>query len=266
MYITNAKPKAFTLLEILIATSIFALIMIITTGVIVQSAGFRSKLKVMRSSTGLVRQLADRISKDIQEKKAPVTIIYGIDTGLESAIYDQGAALFNCDDSGLIKKCEKRHFDSGTTDSEKSMTLLPDSDFGNLTANVLILINRLEAGGRQYKVYLENEDGTYYLEGSLANETDPININSIYYCLDVEDVACASDQNLIAGKSETHTSGGGVYLNLNFGGYLPSSETQANFQPYVNIGLKSNNIEPGSTFDRYSTYLRTLVVMRDFSS
>lgn len=62
----KSKSKGFTLVEILVATTIFALVMIITTGVVGQSASFSSKLHAQRQVQEDVGRIVDMITKDIR--------------------------------------------------------------------------------------------------------------------------------------------------------------------------------------------------------
>lgn len=66
--------KAFTLLEVLIATSIFAVVMVMTTGVIAQSTNYQSKTTALRSASEEAARISDAISRDLKTAEGPLTI------------------------------------------------------------------------------------------------------------------------------------------------------------------------------------------------
>jgi len=66
----NFKQKGFTLIEILVATTIFALVMVITTGVVSRSSAFNSKLRVQRQIQEEILRIADMITRDIRSANA----------------------------------------------------------------------------------------------------------------------------------------------------------------------------------------------------
>lgn len=88
------KLKGFTLLEILIGTAIFATVMVITTGVVSNSAGFQTKLRTIREISNEGQQIADQISQSVRETNG--------DFSLGNLTYQQGIALYNCSSGSAV--------------------------------------------------------------------------------------------------------------------------------------------------------------------
>ena len=91
-YQLQTRKKAFTLMEILIAASIFAIVMVIATGILGQSSSFRGKIKAQRESSEDAKKIADMISRDVREATGPVTV--NLDTNpIVSKTYSGGIVL-----------------------------------------------------------------------------------------------------------------------------------------------------------------------------
>ena len=59
--------KGFTLFEILIASAIFAMVMVIVTGVIAQMSSYNNKIKLSKNVSEETRKVADQISTDVRQ-------------------------------------------------------------------------------------------------------------------------------------------------------------------------------------------------------
>ena len=62
----NFKQKGFTLLEVLIASAIFASMLVMATGIIAQTSNYQGRLKAMRETSEETRRLADMITRDVR--------------------------------------------------------------------------------------------------------------------------------------------------------------------------------------------------------
>lgn len=88
MKIYNKKSKAFTLLEVLIASAIFAVILVMTTGTVSLSSGYQKKLSNTRKTSSEASKISDQLSTDIRSAN------YGGKVNNKS--YSGGIALANC--------------------------------------------------------------------------------------------------------------------------------------------------------------------------
>ncbi len=81
----------FTLMEVLIASTIFAAVMIMATAVFAQSSAFRTKLAEMRRTSEDARMLADQITRDVRSANSPARINLGGSAGIKD--FRNGIAL-----------------------------------------------------------------------------------------------------------------------------------------------------------------------------
>lgn len=98
------KIKAFTLIEVLLATAIFATILVMTTAVVGQSSTYRTKLIEERKAGEAVRAAADMLSTDLRAKTVPGTLrYYDSDFGDPSVTYEfkSGIAELFCSETVL---------------------------------------------------------------------------------------------------------------------------------------------------------------------
>lgn len=66
--------RAFSLMEVLIASTIFALIMVIAAGVLAQNSGYDARLTKMRETSEGSRRIADLLTREIRAANDPITI------------------------------------------------------------------------------------------------------------------------------------------------------------------------------------------------
>jgi len=224
------KSKAFTLLELLIATTIFAIVMMMALGAITDSANYLAKLKAMRVSSEESRRIADILGEDIKKANTELSVTFNDSNGTTQTgvLYKSGIALFDCDSVAL--KCGPKHSDLTTISTSDSLA----SEF---KANTLVLAEKDNSGNLVYKVYYNDSVSTdkmlYYAEVKGQTTLDLTDVNNIK-------------------KNGNEISGGSVpdldLMNdvvINFGGYAPTSkvmETAANRQQayvFYNINVKT---------------------------
>lgn len=87
--------KGFTLIEVLIASAIFAMALIFTTATISQGGSFYSKLKAQRESSEDTRKIADLLTKDIRAANQEFSYIFDPETGVATD-YKYGIAILSC--------------------------------------------------------------------------------------------------------------------------------------------------------------------------
>jgi len=236
MKILNTKnyklktTQGFTLLELLIATTIFAIVMMMALGAITDSANYLAKLKAMRVSSEESRRIADILSEDIKKANTELSVTFNDSSGTTQTgvLYKSGIALFDCDSVTL--KCGPKH-------SELASISTSDSLASEFMANTLVLAEKDNSGAVKYKVYYNDSVSTdkmlYYTEVTNRTNLDLTNLNNI-------------------NKAGNEISGGNVpeldLMNdvvINFGGYAPNSttmQTAANRQQayvFYNINVKT---------------------------
>lgn len=221
---------AFTLLELLIASTIFAIVMMMALGAITDSANYLAKLKAMRVSSEESRRIADILGEDIKKANTELSVTYDDGTSYPNTLYKSGIALFSCDSA--TAKCTPQH-------SELASISTSDSLASEFKANTLVLAEKDNSGNLVYKVYynfvdsVSNDKMLYYNEVTGQTNLDLINSDNI-----------KKDGNEISGGNVTELD----LMNdvvINFGGYAPDSATMeipANRQQayvFYNINVKT---------------------------
>lgn len=234
--------KGFTLIEVLVATSIFAMIMIITMGTVAQSSTYRSKLKTMREVNEETRMLADQITRDVRSAGSQARInAWDLDvTPAGGAIktFKNGLAILNCSASTCM--FVNKSSSSGTVNNGSPFAV-PDS----LNANTLIIATK-----DSYKIYVLANDNKsiYYVSVSLSTTLQWSTINSY---------------RIAANKINSNETA------INFGGFCPDdSNTSSVEQPYVQFYISSRTVgydsmPPGQ---RALAELRSTVTGRSYNN
>ena len=70
----NQKYKGFTLMEVLLASTIFALILVFTTAAVSQSSNYQSKLSMINKTSEETRRLSDLITSSIREANSNLVV------------------------------------------------------------------------------------------------------------------------------------------------------------------------------------------------
>lgn len=87
----------FTLMELLIAATIFAAVLVIATGILGQSSSFRGKIKATREVSEDTKRLADMITRDVRSANITGTVrARVINNNYIDMTFKNGLALLNC--------------------------------------------------------------------------------------------------------------------------------------------------------------------------
>jgi len=226
--------KGFTLLEVLIASALFAMVMLLTTGTIASSSSYQGKLKAMREANEETRRMAGLVTEDVRSANSSLTItalVSGVSTQRK---FKNGLALLNC--NAATCTFANNALPSGNINDG---TPLPASG-STVNANTLIISTK-----DKIKVYVSSTD----------NKT-------IYYAsLPVSSISSA---NIIAIRVSTNiinSVSGGASINemaINFGGYCPDDGSANHFQPYVQFFITSRTMD----FDNLSKNQRALAQIK----
>ncbi|MEI7792062.1 MAG: prepilin-type N-terminal cleavage/methylation domain-containing protein [Candidatus Berkelbacteria bacterium] len=223
---TNKKSKAFTLLELLVATTIFGIVMMMAMSAITDSANYLAKLKAMRVASEESRRIADILGENIKNANSEISVTFTsggiVHTG---ELYKSGIALFSCTAAGACDATHSTIFDQSMSDSNAAA-------FG---ANTLVLGEKDTSGNLVYKVYYNNKDEAepklYYWEGSSL-----VLDYNFFSTLMV-------DANVIAGGAVADLDLQNNII-IKFGGYAPNSVTMLDSaqrqQSYVFYNINVN--------------------------
>ncbi len=223
------KLKGFTLLEVLIATSIFVVVMIFTLGTVGQNVGFEAKLKNDKSVTTTAQNTTDLISRDIRAVKSTAKITLGTD----SRQFDGGLATMEC-----LLGCNFKY---------NTIPAVPNfSDASDLGSNVLVV-----AVENSYKIYGSKNGGVYYLETPFISLKDGV--------LTTPDIIKVFDSSNQINTKATETK-------IVFAGFAPDNTVSAKQQPYVQLLIESKtaNYDKLLPRDRAIIDIRTLVESRHY--
>lgn len=236
--------KAFTLIEVLIATTIFAFVMVMTTGVIAQSTSYQSKITAVRDSSQESARISDAIARDIRTATAdPFKVT---DKDGNSFALKNGIALLN--DSGV---------------------------FGNLTGlagtapaysmRVLVISTKDSV---QFYIYDLGQKAVFaktYKKDSTFATWWPVGANT----LKIIGSDGSNILNSIKVEANKISSANQEITDFGFIGFTASDyPTAPNQQSFVSLIVKNRtkNYDSLLASQRAETYLRTMVTVRNYAN
>lgn len=264
----NSKSRGFTLLEVLVATSIFAMIMLITTGTIAQSSTYRSKLAAMRQVNEETRKLADQITRDVREANGVIKL--DEDNSAHTIhTYNSGIAFVNWGDPLLlVDNITPRT----TLSAEESGTIIP-----TVYAQTLIVATK-----DQYKMYLAArwKSHVYY------KTIDRYEADGSVHCITSAEISNIKQGADSTGARTNRISLANTETKISFSGFAPDTNATSKQQAYVSFLITSksrdsvdpDNIATGTssredqTFNnltvlsRATSYIRSFVTVRNYSN
>ncbi len=221
--------QGFTLLEVLVATSIFTIIMIMTTATVAQSSSYRTKLKIMREVNEETRRLADMVTRDVRSANQEIKIeAHDDDVTISTRQFKNGIAMLNANQNYIINQTCLFALNRDPS------TELPGEVLSGNGAQILIL-----GTTDKYKIYftstaVANPFGVFYGEHGRLNPD-----GSVYILTeaDISEVlvlgAGANDNNRI---SSTQLS-----VVLAMAGYAPDDTSATASQPYVQFMITAKS-------------------------
>jgi len=256
MKIKHTNYRAFTLLETLIATSIFAIVMVLSTGIVAQSAGYQRKIEVTRKVSEESRRLAEMISADLRIANAEGTVKAKESGSYPAYTYKNGVALLNCELSAGA--CSFRHYqDDETGNNGLDASAFSNSIADDYQANTLVIFYKKSDSTTGYKIYFADGGVAYYLSGDGNSVTLSTNVvESFLYPTTI-----VTDSNKIS-------SAANYSIGLKFGGFAPSSSAANIYQPYILYDL---NVETAGystikeVYDKSKAHLRSGVTVRSYN-
>lgn len=229
---SQSRLKAFTLLEILVASSIFAIVMVLAVGIIGQVSIYQGKLKAIQNVSKESRKLANQITEDVRSANSPITV-----TSVNSEVSDEnkfknGLALYKCSD---VDSC------SAANQNGSYYNGFLSSGTAN-NANVLIAAN-----DKNYKIYWSSSDGQLHYAKNDYTTT----------------IALSEILSEISGKNISTN-----FVSINLAGFCPNDGASSTFQPYVDfyITVKTKNYDTLSRNQRYQTNIRSMATSRSYNN
>jgi prepilin-type N-terminal cleavage/methylation domain-containing protein len=237
---TQNTKKGFTLLEVLIASSMFAVVMLMTTATIAGSSSFQSKLKAMRETSEETRRLADMITRDVRSASQPTSYTLGTDFNFKNglaflkwsggwqSIYKDAPSGPATNDANVLIVASKDNFivyGSGQNSSGQNVLCYGKISYSDLA---------LYAGGAGKNAFISNVGGCYY--------------------------SASSHPEFVISNTD---------VTVNFGGYLPDDNVAANFfQPYVQfiVTARTNNYAKLDNNSRAQAVIRSTVTSRSYNN
>ena len=280
--------RGFTLLEILVAAAIFALVMVFATATIARSVSSRSKLRAMRLTSEASRNVTDMLTRDIRQANAEGTIN---DVGNSKEYkFKNGIALLFCSaNSGILNgtcrllnnevpynfssATEALEFKNWDTDPYHIQSVAVPPTFA--PANVIVIFN-------------ENWTKVYYAEKDVKYCSVPCDPNgyALYYkkydpiaAIDIDEnnfdnntlLSGSAQINKVENKINNIFTEDSAEAKVFFGGYAPNNKALKMQQPYVQlyIGFRSvyglKNYDQLLTNERASVEIITTVTGRSYN-
>lgn len=140
--------KGFTLLEVLIATGVFAVVMLMTTSIISQSAGYQSKIKAIRQTSEESSHLSDMLARDLRAATGSFKLSL-TPTDPSPKNIKNGVALIRCSATG----CALNAKDMASPQDVSSVPLDAISD-------TIIISQKNDAGDQVFKIYQDQPTGS----------------------------------------------------------------------------------------------------------
>jgi len=252
-YKLTSKRKAFTLMEILIAASIFAGVMIMTTGVLAQSSSFRGKIKATRDTTEVTKKIADMVTRDVRSADSVAKL--QIKAGDPIYTFDSGIVLIRI--SGMATNGYFIKF------SSTPASIVPGDAFSVNTADALVIATK-----DKYKIYLSAGSSTP--GGVFYKEYPRLNANGTVYLLTGDDIGHVLRQNVavpVANEANRISSSNASSIMI-MTGFAPDGNATEKGQPYVRFRIMSktkdyDTLPPSS---RSKMEILSTVTVRNFAN
>lgn len=247
----KTKPRnvrrGFTLMEVLVASSIFAVVMVFVTGAVVASSNYQSKIRIMNQTSEESRRLADMITRDVRSANFKLSInpngtsSSGGGGTSGSTIIGDGTTLsdvYNFKNGiAIIKSMQVSYY------SQNSLTHEP------IDADTLIISLK-----DTYKIYSTKSIGPdtyglYYREIPRAG-------NDTLYVTGLFPTILSELNNYLISKEN-------LSVDVKFGGYAPD-DLHVTGQPMIKFYISVGSQNEG-TYNYYKTAIRSAVTSRSYN-
>ena len=255
----TTRKKAFTLMEVLIAAGIFAIVMVITVGILGQSSTFRSKINAQREASESAKMLADKISRDVRESGFPAKITLCNNkacSAQQEKVFKSGIAIIK--GQGVIDS-DARLWGSFVNDSE-AVNSFAKKDYGT-QGQILITTTK-----DKYKVYFSS-----YIVGVhkavFYKEYQRLNPGGELVTLTSADIGTTRGKDRFYEVDNLITNRIKQDVSTFFSGYAPYEDATVKQQPYVQFYLISQTKNYDSLLPNFRAKIeiRSAVTARSFA-
>ncbi|MFA7244431.1 MAG: prepilin-type N-terminal cleavage/methylation domain-containing protein [Patescibacteria group bacterium] len=240
---TNSHKKGFTLIEILIASTIFAIIMIMATAVFSMTSSYNAKIRETRNSLSEARGTMMKISDDVRLSNGSVKIT----AGTTADVLVRDVFLVQTDQSGSFSTTSGNIVRPGGTNPDETINYNSNNYYSlgvlKKTDSKIILYRTLVTASGDHDLY--RREYTISDEVSSNEWKGTINLNT--------------NQNF---REEIVNNE--VSLNARFWGFMASSGIQ---QPFVRIGIFAQSKDYDNLLPNYRAQaeIKTSVESRDYN-
>ena len=220
-YQPKTNRKAFTLMEILIAASIFAIVMVIATGVLGQSSSFRGKIQAMRDTSEDAKKISDMITRDARGAGYPARLtltLAGVPTSFD---FKSGIIMIEKNATGDVNSLAC--YGTPCLNSYPSYTL----GIGTSGGAVLILADK-----DNYKIYHYNYANPAYPPSfSMYYKTIPrLNASGAVIALTTSDFTAPD-------STFTKINSDNTDIRFSANGFAPDDTSTTKQQPFIRFSL-----------------------------
>lgn len=245
------NQKGFTLMEVLVATAIFAVIMVIVTATVAQTSSYRTKLKAMRETSEETRRLADMITRDVRSANKPINV----DSIASPSDARSGIYLWLV--HGPTIDMSRYSIGPHTNYDTASMYCVgvPIQCFDFIRFMVL-------ANSNEYIFYYTRViDG----QGYLFRKTYPSS-GDLSSLITVNFLCSYSDPLCFVGNEDNAISNKDLNVNLDFAGYAPLDVFSPNLQqPFVKFKITAATLDQSDKNSSYTTEIDSTVTGRSYN-
>ena len=207
-----------------------------TSGIVAQSSGFQTKIKVQKETAEQTRQFSDMVSNDVRSAGKNLTV----QTASGNCTYPSGIALFNCVGAPT----------TGCTAVFNTVPTNSPTDSATYSGNTLVF-NAKNSGTW---VYYSDASGQQVYYG--AESGSNILSNQVFSTIKTASNKLFDDSKFAA--------------ILKFGGFSPSTaDTQVNKQQsfvLFNIEVQTSNFSTLPPSQRADTTIRSMVTSRNYNN
>lgn len=240
--------KGFTLFEILVASAIFAMVMVIATGVIAQMSSYNSKIKLSKSVSEETRKVADQISTDVRQAISYQTICGTVN------VFSEATCPANVTQNPI--GCTQKN------------NLIPSSDFVTASSNPS---NTLIITTKDYFIIYYSHSLNKAIYRLVYTKIIPNTATFRFPCgIAINETSLLTTFQVITGNSTSYENyrltGNDTEASVNFAGFT-SGGSSALQQPYVQFYIvsKSKNYDTTTVpSQKAKAELRSMVTSRDY--
>lgn len=228
--------KGFTLIEILIASTIFALILVMATATFSMTSSYNSKISATRNAISSARDAQIKISDDVRLSNGSAKVKLS-DSAIEEPVTVKDVFLITLDSSGA--------FTGVNFATTAVVTAAPD--YGSAPNYALGVVQKSKGNIIIYRPVFDGTNYSLYRQEISGNWNGATNIN----------IALRSNDPKINAKD--------VSINVKLSGYTRVENRVQ--QPYVNVYIQCRTTNYNSLLPAYRSQveMRTSVESRDYN-